>query len=391
MSTPLPIPLRFSTKAIHSGQKPEPHTGAIIPPIYQTSTFVQESPGVYKGYDYTRAGNPNFTNLEEAIAALEGGAHATVFSSGLGATTALLFTLKAGDTVLAGHDLYGGTYRLLTACFAQFGLRLVQVDMADLGRTEAMILHEKPAMIFLESPTNPLMQIADITALSALATRAGALSVVDNTFASPYFQQPLALGSDVVLHSSTKYLGGHSDVIGGAVITNDGALKKKMDFARKALGLNPSPFDAWLTQRGIKTLAVRMQRHEENAMALARWLEGHPLVSRVYYPGLPSHLGHAIATKQMSGFSGMLSVEFRLGLQQMKELISSFDVFLLAESLGGVESLVEHPATMTHASIPAEERRKNGLTDGLVRFSVGIEDIEDLRADVERGLQKFSS
>lgn len=383
--------MRFSTNAIHAGQAPEPHTGAVVPPIYMTSTFAQESPGVYKGYDYTRAGNPNFTNLEQALAALEGGAHATVFSSGLGATTALLFTLKSGDTVLAGDDLYGGTYRILTACFAQFGLKLVQVDTGDLALTEKVMADTKPALVFVESPTNPLLRITDIAAVTALAKKYGARSVVDNTFASPYFQQPLALGADAVLHSATKYLGGHSDIIGGAVVTDDAALKDKLDFGRKALGLNPSPFDTWLTHRGVKTLAVRMQRHAENAMALARWLEAHPLVSRVYYPGLESHPGHAIAKKQMSGFSGMLSVEFALTLDQMKELISGFRVFTLAESLGGVESLVDHPATMTHASIPAEERRKIGLEDGLVRFSVGIEDLEDLRGDLEAGLAKFGA
>ncbi len=369
--------MKFSTRAIHEGQKPDDSTGAIIPPIYLTSTYIQEAPDKHKGYDYTRAGNPNFTNLEETLASLEKAKYATVFSSGLGATTALISTLRKGDQVIATDDLYGGTYRLFTQVFEQFGVKFIPIDTQDL-KTVEQALESKPKFIFLESPTNPLLKISDISAISKLARKFGVLSVVDNTFATPYFQKPLDLDADVVLHSTTKYISGHSDTMGGAVITNDKKLKEKLDFARKAIGLNPSPFDTWLISRGIKTLAVRMERHAKNADKIARFLQGHPKVKQVYYPGLPDHVNHQIAKKQMSGFSGVVSVEFNLSLEKTKQLISSFKIFSLAESLGGVESLVDHPASMTHASIPKIERDKIGLSDGLVRFSVGIEDEEDL-------------
>jgi len=378
--------MRFSTKAIHVGQSPDPTTGAIIPPIYQTSTYVQEAPGEFKGYDYTRAGNPNFTNLETTLAALEGGEHATIFSSGLGATTALISTLKNGDKVLATNDLYGGTYRLFTRVFDRFGIEFETLDTLDLDALE-QALKSQPKMIFIESPTNPLLKISDISAISQLARKNKVLCVVDNTFASPYFQNPLSLGADVVLHSTTKYIGGHSDIIGGVIISNDKELKERLDFLRMAMGLNPSPFDAWLTSRGVKTLAVRMEKHAANAGNIAEFLANHDLVKKVYYPGLASHPNHDIAEKQMSGFSGMVSVEFDLTLEQSKQLISSFKIFSLAESLGGVDSLVDHPASMTHASIPAEERKKIGLEDGLVRFSVGIEDGEDLLQDLGTALE----
>lgn len=377
--------MKFSTKAIHVGQVPDPSTGAIIPPIYMTSTYVQEAPDQHKGYDYTRAGNPNFTNLEQTLAALEEGKYATVFSSGLGATTALISTLKNGDVVIGGNDLYGGTFRLFNQIFKNFGVTLLSMDTQDLNKVERT-LQKKPKMIFLESPTNPLLKISDIAAISKLAQKYDVLSVVDNTFATPYFQKPLNLGADVVLHSTTKYIGGHSDIIGGAVITKNKDLKDKMDFARKAMGLNPSPFDTWLISRGIKTLALRMEKHSQNALKVAKFLETHSKVKKVYYPGLNSHPQYAIAKQQMSGFGGIVSVEFDLSIEQTKKLISSFRVFSLAESLGGVESLVDHPASMTHASISKKEREKNGLGDGLVRFSVGIEDEEDLIEDLQTQL-----
>lgn len=380
--------MHFSTKAIHVGQNPDLTTGAVTPPIYMTSTYVQEAPNQTKGYDYTRAGNPNFTNLEETLAALEQGNYATVFASGSSAITALVSTLKTGSKVIGSNDLYGGTYRLFNQVFNHFGVEFMAVDTQDLDAVKKA-LSTKPDFIFLESPTNPLLKISDISAIAALAKHAGVISVVDNTFASPYFQNPLLLGADVVVHSSTKYLGGHSDIIGGVVITNNISLKEKVDFARKAIGLNPSPFDVWLISRGLKTLAVRMKQHEKNAIAIAKYLQKHPLVKKVYYPGLADHVNHEIAKKQMSGFSGIVSVEFNLNLEQAKELISSFHLFSLAESLGGVESLVDHPASMTHASIPKAEREKIGLDDGLVRFSVGIEDEDDLINDIETVLNRY--
>lgn len=380
--------MKFSTKAIHIGQQPDPSTGAIIPPVYLTTTYVQEAPEVHKGYDYTRAGNPNFTNLEHTLAALENGKYATVFSSGIGATTAILSTLKSGDTVVAGNDLYGGTYRLFNQVFRHFGIQLITIDAQDLNQVEDA-LKNKPAIIFLESPSNPLLRIYDIAAISSMARNYDVLTVVDNTFATPFFQNPLELGADVVMHSTTKYIGGHSDVVGGVVITNDQELKSRLDFARKAIGLNPSPFDVWLTSKGVKTLAIRMERHAENAMRIAEFLQNHPLVEKVYYPGLQNHPFHDLARRQMRGFSGMVSVEFNLSIDQTKRLISSFRIFALAESLGGVESLVDHPASMTHASISKEEREKQGLSDALIRLSVGIENIEDLLEDLDQTLKIF--
>lgn len=374
--------MHFSTKAIHVGQKPEPMTGAITPPVYMTSTYVQESPGITKGYDYTRAGNPNFTNLEDTLASLENGKYATVFASGLSAITAIISTLKNGSKVVGGNDLYGGTYRLFNNVFKQFGVNFITINTQDLDVVKKA-LKSKPDFIYIESPTNPLLRISDIKEISELAKKYGVLSVVDNTFASPYFQNPLLLGVDVVLHSSTKYLGGHSDVIGGVVVTNSLQLKEKLDFARKSIGLNPSPFDTWLISRGLKTLEVRMEKHEKNALAIAKYFQKHPKVKKVFYPGLPEHVNYQIAKKQMKGFGGIVSVEFDLNIKQTKKLISSFKIFSLAESLGGVESLVDHPASMTHASIPKSEREKIGLKDGLVRFSVGIENEKDLINDIE--------
>ncbi len=377
--------MKFSTKAIHTGQKPDKETGAIIPPIYMTSTYVQEAPAQHKGYDYTRAGNPNFTNIEATLAALEDGKFATVFSSGLGGLSGILSMLKAGDTIVGTADMYGGSYRLINRIFINYGILFKSINTQNLQEVEA-VLKEKPGLIFLETPTNPLLKISDIKAITALAGKYGVLSVVDNTFATPYFQNPLNLGADMVLHSTTKFIGGHSDVIGGVVITNNADIKEKLDFGRMAIGLNPSPFDVWLGSRGIKTLAVRMERHGENALALARFLVKHPKVKKVYYPGLESHPHHDIARQQMRGFSGIVSVEFDFNLEDTKKLISNFKYFSLAESLGGVESLVDHPASMTHASIPKAEREEIGLTDGLVRFSVGIEDYEDLQNDIEQAI-----
>ncbi len=380
--------MKFSTKAIHVGQAPDKETGAVIPPIYMTSTYAQEAPNTHKGYDYTRAGNPNFTNLEATLASLEQGKVATVFSSGIGATTALVSSLSKDDKVVIANDLYGGTYRLFSRVFNQFGIEFSTVDTQDLAAVKEK-LKTNPKFIFLESPTNPLLRISDIEAITIMAKKHNVLTVVDNTFATPYFQNPLTLGADFVMHSTTKYIGGHSDVVGGVVVTNHEAWKEKLDFARMAIGLNPSPFDNWLTTKGVKTLGIRMERHATNATKIAHYFNEHPKVKKVYYPGLPSHPNHDIAQKQMSGYSGIISVEFDLTLEQSMKLVSSFKLFTLAESLGGVESLVDHPASMTHASIPKEEREKNGLSDGLIRFSVGIEDVEDLIADLDGVLKEY--
>jgi cystathionine beta-lyase/cystathionine gamma-synthase len=378
--------MKFATKAIHVGSKPDPTTGAIMPPIYMTSTFVQEAPGQHQGYDYTRAGNPNFTILEELMASLEGAKHATVFSSGLGALTALVSTLSSGDSVIGINGVYGGTYRLFNSVFKRYGVGFTTIREPTQQAVEEA-LKTKPKWLFFETPTNPLLEVFDIEQLTAMAKKHGVLTIVDNTFATPYFQNPLKYGVDAVWHSTTKYVGGHSDVIGGVAMTNDAAMKKALDFARMAIGLNPSPFDAWLVTRGVKTLALRMEQHQKNAMALAEFLEKHPKVKKVYYPGLKSHPGHNIASKQMNGFGGMISVEFHLTLEQTKQLAASFRYFSLAESLGGVESLVCHPASMTHASIPAAEREKMGMADGLLRLSVGVEDVSDLLEDVQQALK----
>ena len=380
--------MKFSTKAIHVGQAPDKETGAVIPPIYMTSTYAQEAPNVHKGYDYTRAGNPNFTNLEATLASLEQGKVATVFSSGIGATTAIVSSLSKDDKVVIANDLYGGTYRLFSRVFSQFGIDFSTVDTQDLAAVEEK-LKTKPKLIFLESPTNPLLRISDIEAITTMAKKHNVLSVVDNTFATPYFQNPLTLGADFVLHSTTKYIGGHSDVVGGVVVTNHEEWKEKLDFARMAIGLNPSPFDNWLTTKGVKTMGIRMERHFENATQIADYFNNHPKVKKVYYPGLPSHTNHDIAKKQMSGYSGIVSVEFDMSFEDSMKLVSSFKLFTLAESLGGVESLVDHPASMTHASIPKEEREKNGLSDGLIRFSCGIEDVEDLIEDLDSILKQY--
>lgn len=361
--------MKIETKALHAGQEADRETGAVIPPIYLTTTFRQEAPGEpINDYEYTRAGNPNFDRLEAALASLESGKHATIYSSGLGALTALISTLKQGDKVALLEGAYGGTRRLLHDVFPRFGIILIETNPSDL----IACFRQKPAYFIFETPANPLLTVTDIAETVTFAKKEGVKVVVDNTFATPINQRPLELGADIVWHSTTKYLGGHSDVVGGALITNDPDLKKQFDYARKALGLNPSPFDAWLTLRGIKTLAIRMRAHNENGARFAAFLKAHPLVKQVFYPG----------------FSGIVSVEFDMPIEKVKKMAASFQWFTLAESLGGVESLVCHPASMTHASIPAEIRAQRGLSDKLLRFSVGIESIEDLLEDVKHQLRR---
>lgn len=376
--------LGYFTKAVHAGQHPNELTGAIVEPISQCAVYAQKYPGDFK-YDYGRSMNPNYYPLEEALAALEGAEFACVLSSGVAAMTAVTSVLKAGDNVVMPTDVYGGTYRLFKQIFERFGLVYTQVDLSDLGAVETA-LKNKPQMLYIESPTNPLLAVYDLAALSALAKKYQVLSVIDNTFASPYFQNPLRFGIDVVLHSTSKYIGGHSDIVGGAIMTNKKEFRESMDFARKAIGLHADPFTMFLMRRSIKTLPLRMEKHQENAFAIARYFESHAKVEKVLYPGLTSHPHHAIAKKQMSGFSGMMSVFFKLSNEQAKKLISSFKIITLAESLGATESLVEHPGSMTHQKIPKEVREKHGLTDGLIRFSIGIEDVKDLIADVEHAL-----
>jgi cystathionine beta-lyase/cystathionine gamma-synthase len=380
--------MKFATQAIHAGWEPDSQTGAVMPPIYMTSTFALYAPGKSRGFEYTRANNPNFVILEKTLASLEEATHATVFSSGIGALMGMISTLSQGDKVVALDGIYGGTYRLFTKVMQRFGIELIILYSPSPQEIENA-LRLKPKWFMFETPTNPLLNIFDIEKLAELARNHGVLSVIDNTFASPYCQNPLKWGADIVWHSSTKYLGGHSDVIGGVVMTQNGDFKQELDFARKTLGSNPSPFDCWLITRGVKTLAVRMQQHQKNALSIAEFLQNHPKVKKVYYPGLPSHPQYAIAKKQMRAFSGMLSAEFHLSLEDTLKLVSSFKLFALAESLGGVESLVCHPTTMTHAIVPPEDRKRLGLNDGLVRFSIGIEDSEDLIDDLQETLAKI--
>jgi cystathionine gamma-lyase len=375
---------RLETLAIHAGQSPDPVTGAVMTPVYLTSTYVQDGPGGHKGFEYGRTQNPTRHALQDCLAALEGAAHGLAFASGLAATDAILHLLSAGDHVLASDDVYGGTFRIFDKVFRRHGLEFSHVDMTDPDQV-ARGLRPNTRLVWIESPTNPMLKIVDIAAVTALARRAGALSVVDNTFATPFFQRPLALGADLVTHSTTKYLNGHSDVIGGAVMTGDAALHDRLKFLQNAVGGVPSPFDSFLVLRGLKTLHVRMERHAENALALARFLEGHRQVERVIYPGLPSHPQHALAARQMTGFGGMLTFTIRGGLPAATAFLRALRLFACAESLGGVESLIEHPAIMTHASVPPEARAALGISDGLIRVSAGIEHVDDLRADLERG------
>ena len=374
----------FSTDAIHAGQEPDPTTGAVTTPIYQTSTYVQEGLGKHKGFEYARTQNPTRIALEKNLAVLEKGTEGFAFGSGMAATSAITHLLQAGDHVVASNNMYGGTYRLFERVMRGFGLDFSYADTSKLDQVEALF-RKNTKLLFVETPTNPSMIISDLRALAALARSRGALLVVDNTFMTPYFQRPIELGAHLVVHSTTKYLNGHSDMVGGIVVSNDPASSEKLRFLQNAVGAVPGPFDCWLALRGIKTLAVRMDRHESNARAIAAWLAKHPKLSRVLYPGLSGHPGHELHKKQASGFGGMIA--FDVGsIEKGARVLPRTKVFALAESLGGVESLISHPATMTHASVPREEREKVGLTDGLVRISVGIEDVEDLLQDLEHAL-----
>ncbi len=376
----------FATRAIHVGQAPDPTTGAVITPIYQTSTYAQEGLGRHKGYEYSRSGNPTRTALEECLASLEGARHGLAFGSGLGAETTILHTLKTGDHVVAMDDLYGGTFRLFERVFRPLGICISYVDLRDLDALRKA-LQPSTRLVWLESPSNPLLKVVDIAAIADLAHGAESRLVVDNTFLSPYFQQPLALGADIVVHSATKYLGGHSDVVGGAVLLNDEALAEQLRFLENATGSVPGPLDCFLVLRGLKTLAVRMQAHELNANRVARMLAEHPAVTKVYYPGLASHPDHDLAARQQRGFGGMVSFIVEGGKERAGAILERLQLFTLAESLGGVESLAEHPASMTHASIPAERRAALGVSEGLLRLSVGIEDGDDLLADLRQALE----
>jgi cystathionine beta-lyase/cystathionine gamma-synthase len=380
----LPSRASIDTLCIHAGQEPDPVSGAVMAPIVLASTFAQDGPGVHKGYDYSRAGNPTRDALERCLAALEGASHAIAYGSGCAATTAVLLTLKAGDHVLVGDDVYGGTFRIFDKVLKPFGLEATFLDMSEPARVRAAI-RPNTHLIWMETPSNPMLKVFDVAAIADVARAAGLPLAVDSTFATPALQRPLDLGATLVVHSTTKYLNGHSDVVGGAVMTRDGGLAEKLHFLQKAVGAVPSPFDCYLVLRGLKTLAVRMKRHVETARLLAAHLAEHPDVAGVRYPGLPSHEQHALAARQMSGPGGMISFELRGTLEQASAFLKALRVFACAESLGGVESLAEHPAIMTHASLPADARRALGIGDGLLRLSVGLEDARDLLADLERG------
>jgi len=378
--------MKIATRFIHAGATPDPSTGAIMTPIFQTSTYVQEAPGKNKGFEYARSQNPTRQALEEALAAIENGKSGLAFSSGVAATDAVIKLLEPGDEVIAASDMYGGTYRLFTKVFEKFGIKFIYVDTTDLANVQAAVT-AKTKLIWLETPTNPLMNITDIEGVAAISKRAGSILCVDNTFASPYLQNPLDLGADIVMHSSTKYLGGHSDVIQGALVMNSAELREKLYFIQKSCGAVPGPMDCFLVLRGIKTLHLRMQQHCINGEKIARWLRSNPKVAKVYWPGFEDSAGYAIAKKQMRGFGGMISFELKNDSQQEAfRVLSSTHLFSLAESLGGVESLINHPASMTHASIPREERIKNGLSDSLIRLSVGVEDADDLIADLSKAI-----
>jgi cystathionine beta-lyase/cystathionine gamma-synthase len=378
--------MKIGTKFIHAGVEPDPTTGAIMTPIYQTSTFVQEAPAQHKGYEYARSQNPTRTALESAFAAIENAKFGLAFSSGVAATDAVIKLLEPGDEVIAAADMYGGTYRMFTKIFSKFNIRFHYVNMQDASNIRQYI-NDKTKLIWTETPTNPLMNITDIAAVAAIAKEHKVLLCVDNTFASPYLQNPLDLGADLVMHSVTKYLGGHSDVIQGCLMMNDPKLREQLYFIQKSTGAVPGPFDCFLVLRGIKTLHVRMQRHCENGEKIAYFLRNHPKVGKVYWCGFEDHPNYDIAKKQMRGFGGMMSFTLKDdSVEEAKRVLSSTRLFALAESLGGVESLINHPATMTHASIPREERLKNGLTDSLIRLSVGIEDAEDLITDLNQAI-----
>jgi cystathionine beta-lyase/cystathionine gamma-synthase len=383
--------MKFSTKAIHAGQPSEPETGAIVAPIFQTSTYEQDEPGHDKGFSYSRTNNPTRQRLETVLAELEGVKYAAAFASGLAAENAVLQAyLRPGDEIIIPRDVYGGTYRILNNVYKAFGIVTRQIDTGDLKAVEAT-LSSKTKLVWIETPTNPRLLITDIAAVCKLAHARGALVVVDNTFATPCFQLPFELGADIVVHSVTKYLAGHSDTIQGAALAKEAAIFEPIKYLQNATGAVPSPFDCWLTMRGIKTLELRMQRHEENAAAIANALKGHPLVRRVYFPGLADHPGHDVAARQMSGFGGMVSIELDGTVEEVVSFVSSREYFTLAESLGGVKSLLCHPATMTHASIPAEARAELGLSDTLIRLSPGCENSQDLVDDLLQGLAELET
>lgn len=373
----------FNTRAVHAGQTPDPTTGAVIPPLYQTTTFAQDGIGKLRnGYEYGRGTNPTRDSLQAQLAALEGAEHAFSFSSGLAAEDALIrAALRPGDHIVLGNDAYGGTYRLINRVLADWGITNSAVDMSDLDAVEKAVASGNTRMVWVETPSNPMMKITDIAAIADVAKKAGALLVVDNTFATPYLQQPLSFGADVVVHSTTKYIGGHSDASGGAVVLNDASLAEKVGFIQFAVGAVSAPMEAWLTTRGLKTLGVRMDRHSSNALAIAQWLSGREEVERVYYPGLTDHPGHELAARQMRDFGGMISVSFKGGEQAARTVAESTELFTLAESLGGIESLMNYPSDMTHASVKGTDL---AVPENLVRLSVGIEDVEDLIADLEK-------
>jgi cystathionine gamma-lyase len=373
---------RFETKVIHAGQSPDPRTGAVMPPVYQTSTYVQDGPGNHKGYEYARTQNPTREAFEACIAALELGDTAIATSSGCAATTMVLHLLRAGDHVVSGDDVYGGTYRLFTKVFAGLGIEFSFVDLTNPRNLDEAI-RPTTRLVWLESPTNPLLKVVDVAAVAERARARGVRVVVDNTFLSPALQNPLELGADLVVHSTTKYLGGHSDVVGGVIVARKGEDADRLRFLQNAVGAVPGPWDCFLVLRGLKTLALRMERHTQNAGVIASWLATHPKVERVMYPGLATHPGHSIQSRQARGAGGMVSFEIRGGLEAARRVLTRTRLFACAESLGGVESLIEHPAIMTHASVPAEVRRQLGIGDGFIRLSVGVEHVDDLRADLE--------
>lgn len=378
--------MKLATKIIHAGAEPDPSTGAIMTPIYQTSTYVQSAPAQHKGYEYARSQNPTRKALEDALAIIENAKYGLAFSSGVAATDSVIKLLNPGDEVIAASDMYGGTYRLFSKVWERYGIKFIYVDTTDAANVKAAVT-PKTKLIWIETPTNPLMNITDLEAVAAISKKAGAWLCVDNTFASPYLQNPLDFGADIVMHSATKYLGGHSDVIQGSLMMNDTELREKLYFIQKSCGAVPGPQDCFLVLRGIKTLHVRMQRHCENGAKIAHWLRAYPKVAKVYWPGFEDSAGYAVAKKQMRDFGGMISFELKNGsVDEAKRVLSSTKLFSLAESLGGVESLINHPATMTHASIPREERIKNGLNDSLIRLSVGIEDADDLIEDLKRAI-----
>lgn len=378
--------MRFETRAIHMGQEPDRETGAVNVPVYQTSTYQQDAIGKHRGYEYSRTGNPTRKALEEALAGIENGRFGLAFASGLAATAAVVNLLRSGDHIVSGDDIYGGTYRLFERVFNQWGLETTYVDVTSTAAFREAI-KKNTKLIWIETPTNPLLKLTDIRELSKLAREKNILIVVDNTFATPFFQRPLELGADIVVHSTTKYLGGHSDVIGGAIVTSNEGLFDTLKFYQNAAGAVPGPWDSYLTLRGIKTLSARMREHERNALIIAEFLEMHPKIERVYYPGLKSHPQHDLARAQMSGFGGMISIEVKGGFPAVERFLANLKLFFLAESLGGVESLVTYPARMTHGSFTPEARARRGIRDNLLRLSVGIENVEDLREDLEQALR----